>query len=177
MLVSVEIQPASTNLAERTVAHNGLADRVDVRRGDLREPTVIPARERYELITANPPYLPEHSATRSPQPQRAAARLELHGDVFALCATAAAHLATAGRFAFCFAAGDPRPERAVAEAGLSLIERRDVIFRAGQPPTISMYTCAHTGERRDAEPLAVRDAAGRRTEAFRAVRRDMLIEA
>lgn len=176
-LVSVEVQSVSAGLAGRSVAHNGLADRVEVRLGDLRDPDLLPASERYPLITANPPYLPEGSATPSPQPQRATARLELHGDVFDLCETAAAHLLQGGRFVFCFAASDPRPEQAAEAAGLTVIERREVIFRAGQPPTIALYTCATAGDRVDAEPLTVRSQDGQRTDAFRAVRRDMLIEA
>lgn len=66
-LTSVEVLEESVALARRTVAHNGVADRVDVRLGDLRDPGAIGAApgERFDLITANPPYLSEAELTEA----------------------------------------------------------------------------------------------------------------
>jgi tRNA1(Val) A37 N6-methylase TrmN6 len=173
-LTTVEVQQVSVGLQHKTVEHNRIADRVEIVHADLRR--WAPDRQ-FELITSNPPYLAPGAASRSPHPQRAAARLELHGSIDDFCAAAARLLAPDGRFCFSFAAGDSRAERAARNAGLAILERRDVLFRAGQAPVISLFVTAHAGERLDAEPLTVRGEDGERTAAFRAVRRDVLIEA
>ncbi len=176
-LTAVEVQPLSAALARRTVAHNGLQGRARVVQGDLRQPELLGPGASFDLVVANPPYLPAGSALRSPHPQRAAARMELRGDIFDYCRAAARWLAAGGRFCFCHAAADGRPGPAVRAAGLCLLGRQEVVFRAGQAPTIALYTCGRQGARRDPPPLTVRDAAGDRTEAFRAVRRLLLMEA
>lgn len=178
-LTAVEVQAASAALLRKTVALNDLGGRVVVREGDLRVPATLDAAGRFELVLANPPYLPPGSASRSPYPLRAGARLELHGDIFDYCRVAERHLDLDGeaRFCFCHAASDPRPPRAVEAAGLKLLARQEVLFRAGRPPTIALYTCARAGERVDPSPLAVRDADGAHTAAYHEVRREMWIEA
>jgi len=176
-LTSVEAQGVSARLQRKTVAFNGLEGRVEVRRVDLREPDAVERDGRYDLVTANPPFLAPGTALVSPVPQRAGARMELRGDIFDFCRVAASALAADGRFCFCHAAADPRPQRAVAAAGLTLRARQDVLFRARRAPTIALFTCAHQGQREDPPPLVVRGEDGRWTETFRAVRREMLIEA
>jgi len=176
-LTSVEVQARSAALMRKTVAMNALSDRVEVRCGDLRDPEVLTEGERFDLIVANPPYLPAGDALVSPVPQRAAARLELHGDVDDFCAAAARWLAPGGRFCLCHAAADPRPERAIDAAGLRLLARREVVPRAGKAPLIALFTCGFAGARRDQPELVVRDAAGAFTEALHRVRRALWIEA
>ncbi len=172
-LVSVEVQQVSADLARRTVAYNGLEARVEVRRGDLRDRAMVRDQERFDLVVANPPYLPEGSATRSPNPQRAAARLELHGDVFDYCEVAARHLAPGGVFCFCHAARDPRPLEAVSRAGLALLWRQAVIFRNGQPPHLALHACAAQGDRADPPPLQVRGEDGQWTAEYLTLRCQM----
>jgi tRNA1(Val) A37 N6-methylase TrmN6 len=176
-LTSVEVQPRSAALLRKTVAHNRLAERVDVRCGDLRDRSLFADGERYDLIVANPPYLPAGDALVSPHPQRAAARLELHGDVFDFCRAAGSLLGDGGRFCFCHAADDRRPGQAVADAGLVLRARQPVVFREGQPPAIVLFVCGRSGEFCERDRLTVRGRDGARTEEFRVVRRAMLIEA
>ena len=174
-LVSVEVQEVSAGLLRRTVIHNRLEDRVVVHRADLRDSEALAGVGTFELICANPPYLPRGSAVASPHPQRAAARMELHGDVFDYCRVAARHLAPRGRLCLCHAASDRRPERAAHEAGLRVLSRRDVVFREGSPPRLALYVCGFEGSVLHPEPLRVRDAQGSFTEAYMQVRREMLI--
>ncbi len=173
-LTSLEVQAPSVALMRKTIAYNRLGGRVEVVHDDLRRATL---RGGYELILANPPYLPAGAATRSPVPQRAGARLELCGDIFDFCAAAARAIGQDGRFCFCFAAADARPEEAIRSAGLALLEKREVVPRQGRRPLLALYTCGRTGARRDQPPLTVRAADGTRTEAFRSIRRHLLIEA
>src|SRR5262249_13466083 len=51
-VVAVEISPQAAALARRNAERNAVADRVDVRVGDLWAPV---ARERFDLIASNPP--------------------------------------------------------------------------------------------------------------------------
>lgn len=168
-LTLVEVQARSHQLARRTVAHNRLQDRVRLCNLDLRD---WPGGD-YDLVTGSPPYLPPGQGTLSRHPQKAAARFELHGDVFDYCRAAARSLSDDGVFCFCHAARDLRPEAAVAAAGLRLRTRQDVHFRAGQPPMIALFTCAWSGARAAPPPLALRDLRGQWTEAYLRIRAEM----
>ncbi|GMU53152.1 MAG: hypothetical protein AMXMBFR33_22980 [Candidatus Xenobia bacterium] len=169
-LTAVEVQPVSLALAQRTAALNGFAHRVDLHLGDLRE---LQLPGRFELITGSPPYFPVGKALVSPHPQRAAARMELHGDVRDYCRAAAGHLEPSGRFVFVHAAGDQRPEEAITQAGMRLLARQEVVVRPGRTPLIALFTCAFEGERVDPAPFVVRDASNRWTEQYLAMRREM----
>lgn len=172
-LTTLEVQELSVGLMRKTVAWNALEARVSDICGDLRDQSLLPAEARFDLITGSPPYIPADRGVQSPHPQKAAARIELHGSVFDYCETAARHLAPEGRFCFVHAAKDPRPEPAVQQAGLVILERRDVVFRADQPPLIALYTCAHHGPRRDAANFIIRGADGRWTDDYLAMRKNM----
>lgn len=175
-LTSVEVQAVSAALARKTVAYNGLQERVRICQGDLRDAGAVPAGETFELVVANPPYLPPDAACASPNAQRAAARLELHGDVFDYCRVAARVLSPDGAFCFTHAAADRRPPLAVAEAGLRLRWRREVFFRHGRPPSLALYCCARQGEDRAVEPLTIRGPDGRWTPQLMELRRHMGLE-
>lgn len=165
-LVAVEIQQVSAGLARRSAVFNGVGERVEVRLGDLRDEAMLGADESFDLITANPPFLPAGSGWVSRRPQCGAARFELHGDVFDFCRAAARHLAPGGRFCLCHAASDPRPEQALAAAGLTVLSRRQVVFRAGRQPHLALWLGGRDGVRRNAPELVVRDAGGQRTDAY-----------
>jgi release factor glutamine methyltransferase len=53
-VVATELSPAAAALARRNALRNAVADRVDVRDGDLFAPV---RGERFDLIAANPPYI------------------------------------------------------------------------------------------------------------------------
>jgi release factor glutamine methyltransferase len=53
-VVATELSAAAAALARRNAARNAVADRVDVREGDLFAPV---RGERFDLIAANPPYI------------------------------------------------------------------------------------------------------------------------
>ena len=172
-LTSVEVQQISWALMQKTVAWNGLEPRVDSRCGDLRDERMTAGLSLFPLITGSPPYIPADKGVQSPHPQKAAARIELHGSITDYCTTAARLLAPEGRFCFVHAAADERPEAAVEAAGLKVIARRDVKFRHDQPPLIALFTCAFSGDRADPPIFTIRNAEGRWTEEYLAMRQDM----
>lgn len=172
-LVAVEVQAISAQLARQSVAYNGLESRVELREGDLRDPAVLDGAGLFDLITANPPYIPPGAGLVSPYPQRAQARVEAHGDVFDYCRVVARHLAPEGRFCLCFAAADPRPERAIAAAGLHVHHQLDVVFRHGRGPMICVRTCGREPKEREVEQFLVRSAEGPWTSAYQDARREL----
>jgi release factor glutamine methyltransferase len=53
-VIATELSEAAVALARRNAERNGVADRVEIRHGDLWEPV---AGERFDLICSNPPYI------------------------------------------------------------------------------------------------------------------------
>lgn len=141
-LTMVEVQEVSHALACRTVAYNGLAARVTPYHRDLRHWR----GGTFDLITGSPPYIPVAKGVQPRHPQKAAARFELHGDVFDYCRAAARSLGDDGSFGFCYAANDPRPEQAVAQAGLTLVDRQAVHFRAPRKDWAVALPCCASGK-------------------------------
>ncbi|MDX2087948.1 MAG: peptide chain release factor N(5)-glutamine methyltransferase [Kofleriaceae bacterium] len=54
MVIATDVSPAAVAIAKRNVERNGVADRVEVRAGDLFAPV---AGETFDLIVSNPPYI------------------------------------------------------------------------------------------------------------------------
>ncbi|HTU60037.1 MAG TPA: methyltransferase [Polyangiales bacterium] len=200
--VGVEAQAGSYALAERNIERNRLGRRVSVQYGDLRDPALLDRilqaeaafghEGGFDLVTGTPPYKPLGTATASPDPQRAHARIELRGGVEAYLAAAARVLAPEGVFVMC--AQQEQAERVTSGAcavDLLPIYRVDVIpMRERKGRLFSVYafvraSCPDAGasviERLRAQPLSaagpvepevvvLREEDGARTEAARALR-------
>ena len=141
-MVTVEAQEASVALARKSMAFNGLADRVDVRCADFRDPAALAPDERFDLVLGSPPYFPVGSGIEGDHPQKVACRFELRGDINAYCAVAVRHLAAGGIFACVFPQPDGQRERVLEAAsthGLAIVRHRPVVLRAGAPPLLSLY--------------------------------------
>ena len=168
-LTMIEAQQISHQLAQKTIEHNGLTNRVHALRGDIRNLNLC--TERFDLITGSPPYFPVNKGVISPHPQRAACRMELRGSIIDYAKAAAMRLKEDGVFVVCFAAGDPRGLQGIQEAGLYCSFRQDVIFRADLPPTISIFVAQKTScILEHAPPITIRDAQGQWTQSYTAVR-------
>ena len=89
-LVTVEAQAVSVALARRSAAYNGLSDRVEIREGDFRDPGVLQASERFDLVLGSPPYFPVGTGVEGDHPQKVACRFELRGDISDYARVAAA---------------------------------------------------------------------------------------
>ncbi|MBC7174599.1 MAG: methyltransferase [Polyangiaceae bacterium] len=174
--VGLEAQEISLELARRNVARNALDARVELHHGDLRDAEAL-ARlgGPFELVTGTPPYQPKGTATPSPDPQRAHARIELRGGVEEYLLAMGSLLAENGRAVVC--ADGRRPERVVrgaAAAGLDIIRKRDFVPREGREgPLFSVFTLALHGEQvryEEAPPFIARTRDGARTEEYFALR-------
>jgi tRNA1(Val) A37 N6-methylase TrmN6 len=168
-LTMVEVQAVSHLLAQRSIAYNGLGERVTLHLQALQDWT----DGSFDLIMGTPPYLPQPQGVHPQQAHKLAARFELHGDVHDYCAAAARSLADTGIFCFCHVAADPRPEPAIARVGLRLLSRQPIYFREKLPPRLALFTCAWQGTREDPAPLVIRDRQGRWTAEYLDMRQEM----
>ncbi len=167
--LGVEVQPISAALARKSIAWNGLSDRVEVVEQDFR---ALALSRQFDLVTGTPPYFPIGTGTLSDRVQAGPCRFEHRGGVEAYCTAAAQALTADGTFVFCESANQlPRVEAALKEAGLHLHRWFDVIPRAGKAALVSLF-CARR-ESRTPERLAglvVRNASGQWTPEFLGVR-------
>lgn len=171
-IVAVEVQATSFALLRRNVADNGLCGRIEPVLGDLR--SISLAGGPFELITGTPPFMPLGSGVLPRDPQRAAARFELHGGVEDYCAAAAGHLAPGGLASLVMDAARPERYRAAfAAAGLRLRRLIRVLPSPGRSPTY--LVCQGEGgagpEAVEESTLVVRTPEGAWTPEFEALRR------
>jgi tRNA1Val (adenine37-N6)-methyltransferase len=171
---TVEAQPISIRLARKSVRYNGLESRFTLYEGDLRDPRVLANEAPFDLVTGSPPYFPPGTAALAAHPQAIPARSEVRGSVAGYAAAAARVLAPGGLFAFVFPTLQrERAEETLEANGLLLLRRRDVVFKEGEPPMISLFAASLARDlpssfRRGARvgkpvlepPLVIRDRQG-----------------
>jgi tRNA1(Val) A37 N6-methylase TrmN6 len=137
--VTIEAQSASAALARKSAAYNGLTSRYDIRLGDFRSPDALQPAERFDLVLGSPPYFPPGTGIEGDHPQKVACRFELRGDIADYARVAARHLAPGGVFACVFPEEQRhRAERAAVDAALTIVRRRPVVFREGEPPLVGL---------------------------------------
>jgi tRNA1(Val) A37 N6-methylase TrmN6 len=141
--VTVEAQEASVALARKSARFNGLTERYEIRQGDFRDPSVIGEGEKFDLVLGSPPYFPLGSGVLGDHPQKIACRFEVRGTVAHYCLTAARHLSLGGWFACVFPINPPeqlaRVEEGAREAGLTIVRRRPIVLREGEPPLLCLF--------------------------------------
>ncbi len=143
-LETIEAQEISFRLAKKSIRFNGLESRFTQHLGDLRD--FRPA-EPFDLVLGSPPYFQPGTATEAAHAQAVPARIEVRGTVADYAKTAARILAPGGVFAFVFPALQTgRALAAVSEAGLKLIRRRDVVFKEGEPPLITLFAASRSAD-------------------------------
>ena len=76
-LTGLEIQPESADMAERSVALNGLEDKIHIVTGDIKEADRIFKSASFDCITCNPPYMIEQHGLANPDESKAIARHEV----------------------------------------------------------------------------------------------------
>ena len=134
---TVEAQEVSIRLARKSVRYNGVEDRFQLFHGDLRDVRLEPP---FDLVTGSPPYWPEGTASEAAHEQAVGARIETRGSVADYAHAAARILSPGGLFAFVFPTMQTdRALDALRDAGLALIRRRDVVFKQGEPPLITLF--------------------------------------
>lgn len=73
----LEIQSVNVELATRSIEYNGIADKVNIVQGDIKEASKIFGGASFNVITANPPYMNENHGLVNPDSHKAIARHEI----------------------------------------------------------------------------------------------------
>jgi tRNA1(Val) A37 N6-methylase TrmN6 len=171
-MATIEAQDISFRLAKKSLAYNGLRDRVTPYLGDLRDDALVDGVARrhgpFDLVTGSPPYWPTTAALPSIHAQAVPARLEVRGDVFHYARAAARVLSPGGMFSLVHqAAQHERVLQALDDAGLAVLFVRFVRFKELEPATtsgIALYIAARKAdvprafaERRAGKPVVEPD--------------------
>ncbi len=76
-ITGIEIQPEMADMARRSVEMNGLAERIHILCGDLREKGAAGDAGSQDVVTCNPPYMAAGSGIVNPEDVKALARHEV----------------------------------------------------------------------------------------------------
>lgn len=181
-VVTIEAQPESVRLAQKSVIWNGLSDRFEIRTGDLRDRALLGTDETFDLILGSPPYFPPGTGPEGDHPQKSACRFELRGAIGDYCAAAVRHLAPGGVFACVFpivpALQHQRVLTAAREHGLVIVRWRPVVLREGDPPLLGLFALWRAsdlparvrGDTWTEPPLIIRSADGDVHPEYRAIK-------
>ena len=162
-VTAMDIQPEAVRLLTRSVALNGLEDRVRPVLADLRDKRPQ-ENGSYSLVTMNPPYKTVTGGVPSPSEPRRIARHEVFCTVYDAAECAARLLKNGGRFCLCH-----RPERlcdaldAMRRNGIEPKRLRVVCQRVGRAPVLVLIE-GKKGARPGMTvevPFYIEDAVGR----------------
>jgi release factor glutamine methyltransferase len=138
-VVATEVSPEAAAVARRNAERNAVAERVEVRAGDLFAPV---AGERFDLIAANPPYIATAVlATLAPEVRREPA-IALDGGPDGLafydriCAAAPAHLVPGG--ALVLEHGYDQADAVRARLEAAGFERIALVHDLGKNPRVTL---------------------------------------
>lgn len=142
-IVTIEAQEVSFRLAKKSVAYNGLNDRMELRLGDFRDSKMLSENEKFDLILGSPPYFPLEKGIQSEHDQKIACRFELRGDVSDYIRVASQHVTVGGVFALVFPIApqfqEDRVLKAASENGLTILRRRNVVLKEGDAPLLGLF--------------------------------------
>lgn len=169
-VTGLEVNPMMADMAKRSVSLNKLEEKIQIVQGDLREIRRFVAPGQYELVVANPPYLPLGKGRISPNSLVAQACHEHEGKLTDFVQAARFAVKYRGRVAFVY-----RPERLpemMKELMAAQIEPkrlRLIHSRVGEKPYL-FFVEGVRGARPGLEvlpPFVVYDAAGKYTDEIR----------
>lgn len=73
----LEIQEESADMAARSVAVNGLSEKIEIRVGDIKEAGRLFGAASFDAVTSNPPYMTAEHGLQNPELPKAIARHEV----------------------------------------------------------------------------------------------------
>ena len=94
----LEISEKSVDMAVRSVALNGIEDRVSIVQGDIKKAGELFAPASFDVVTSNPPYMTESHGLVNQDLDKAAARHEIFCTLEDVVSAAARLLKAGGRF-------------------------------------------------------------------------------
>ena len=97
-LTALEIQEESADMARRSVALNGLQEKIEVVTGDIKEASALFGKAVFDVVTSNPPYMNDQHGLKNPDLPKAIARHEVLCSLEDVVREASAVLKPNGRF-------------------------------------------------------------------------------
>lgn len=94
----IEAQSISCGLARRSIRYNGASDRITVYNGDLRDVSVLPTQQKFEIVTGTPPYFKSGEGALSAKVDQKACLFEFRGGVEDYIEAASRYLTDDGHF-------------------------------------------------------------------------------
>ena len=94
----LEIQEKSAKMARRSVAFNGLEEKIRIVTGDIKEAAAIFGPASFDVAVSNPPYMTGQHGLVNPEQEKAIARHEVLCTLEDLVRETAAVLTSRGRF-------------------------------------------------------------------------------
>ena len=95
---AVEIQEKYAGLAKKSVELNGLADKIKIVNGDIKNAGLLFAKHSFNVVTCNPPYMICEQGKNHPNDEKAIARHEVCCTLADVCEAADFLLHTHGSF-------------------------------------------------------------------------------
>lgn len=170
-LSGIEAQSQSLALFRRSLRYNGVTG-AELFEGDLRH---LKLQERFDLVTASPPYWDTRAGILSQDSQKSHCRFERRGDVQDYLVSARHHLCEGGTMAMVFDGRQiERLEALIQNEGFAIIRKRMVISREGDAPLLVLLALKRQSETQEASqtepPLLLRNREGLRSPDFRQLR-------
>ena len=97
-LTGLEIQEESADMARRSVALNGLENKIDIVTGDIRQAVELFGKSTMDVVTSNPPYMIGQHGLKNPHSEKAIARHEVLCTLEDVISAAAGLLKPGGNF-------------------------------------------------------------------------------
>lgn len=94
----LEIQKTSADMARRSVALNGLSEKISIVEGDIKEASSIFGKASFDVVTSNPPYMTGSHGLVNPELPKAIARHEILCTLEDVIGQASGLLREGGRF-------------------------------------------------------------------------------
>ncbi len=94
----LEIQSESAEMAQRSVAMNGLEDKITIVNGDIKEAEAYFGAASFDVITCNPPYMIGQHGLTNPEEPKAIARHEIKCNLEDIISRSAKLLVPGGKF-------------------------------------------------------------------------------
>ena len=101
-LTGLEVQADSADMAGRSVALNGLEEKINIVTGDIKGADKLFHAASFDVITCNPPYMIGAHGLKNPEDAKAIARHEILCTLEDVISQAAKLLVPGGRFFFVF---------------------------------------------------------------------------
>lgn len=96
--IGLEIQELSYDMAVRSVALNGLEEKVHIVKGDIKNASEIFGKAGFDVVTCNPPYMNDMHGLKNPDLPKAIARHEVLCTLEDVCRQASELLRVGGSF-------------------------------------------------------------------------------